>query len=420
MYLQSYDFNIIDRPGKDNVLADTLLTVYMEREASAEMTLVDPNEKKNIKGAYSAMTSNTRHNLYLAHTLHPVAEQSFFSTTPLKTFFVPQHLSIWNTEDVPIPDSPQDNENNNHPGPIAQELVQMAATLEQGIEAMQSGQASIQGEPIDPSEAMILIQAAQSQLAALASRIHSPSRHMESALCHNAITNCFGRILDAITKRESIALASSGYETALSSASSRPSPDDFERFLMSTEHRAKHWTACVWDECESHMEGKDCHYYSSGPCHIPAPCPLYLPSESCFIPPHHPKRRFEDRSAIPSTLTGHDGHPVFHTIINRSDGPVSNHISTDEDLPVPDASVNYDDPFPDQPSRALDACAFPLTLHLTGKWYHTLRKATATYLLFDIVSNNCNHPSWILIDGLLLNIGEDDSRDCPNVPYEAA
>ena len=32
MYLQSYDFNIIHRPGKDNVLADALSRVYEERE----------------------------------------------------------------------------------------------------------------------------------------------------------------------------------------------------------------------------------------------------------------------------------------------------------------------------------------------------------------------------------------------------
>ena len=88
---------------------------------------------------------------------------------------------MWNTEDVPIPDSPQHNENNNHPSPVEQESVQLAATHEQGIEAMQSGQASIQEEPIHPSETTILIQAAQSQLAALASRIHNPSSQMESS-----------------------------------------------------------------------------------------------------------------------------------------------------------------------------------------------------------------------------------------------
>ena len=112
----------------------------------------------------------------------------------------------------------------------------MATTLEQGIEAIQSGQAGIQGEPIDPSETTILIQPAQSQLAALALRIHSPSRHMKSSLRLNAITNCFGRIHDSITKLESIALASSGYDTAPSSPSSSPSPDELERFLMSTGH----------------------------------------------------------------------------------------------------------------------------------------------------------------------------------------
>ena len=111
-----------------------------------------------------------------------------------------QHVAMWNTKDVPIPDSPQDNQNDNHPGAIEQELGQKATTLEQRIEAMQSGQANIQGEPIDPSETTILIQAAKSQLAALVWRIHSPSRHMESSLRLNAITNCLGRIQDSIAK----------------------------------------------------------------------------------------------------------------------------------------------------------------------------------------------------------------------------
>ena len=282
MYLQSYDFDIIHRPGKNNVSADTLSRIYEEQEASTEMTLVDPTEKKNIKGPYSAMTNHTRHNLHLVRTIDHVTEQSFFSTTPINAFAVPQHLLIWNTKDVPIPDLPQSNEYNNNPGAIEQELVQMVATLEQGIEAMQSGQASIQGEPIYPSETTILIQAPQSQLAALASRIHRPSRYMESSLRLNAITNCFGRIHDSITKLESIALASSGYNTPPSSTCSSPSPDDLERFPMSTGHRAKYWTACVGDECESHMEGKDRHYYPSGPHHIPTPSPLYF--ASCLSP----------------------------------------------------------------------------------------------------------------------------------------
>ena len=359
MYLQSHDFNIIHIPGKDNVLADVLSRVYEKREASTEMTLVDPTVKKNLKGPYTAMTSNTRHNLRLAHTINPLNTRSFFSDTPLNPFSIPQHLSMWNSEDVPIPDPLQTGEDSHHPSPTEQELVQVATTLEQAIEAMQSGQASIQGEPIDPSETTIHIQAAQSQLADLASRIHSPSRHMELSLRVNAITNCFGRIHDSITKLESIALASSGYDTARSSQSSSPSPDELERFLISTGHKAKHWTACVWDECETHMEGKDRHDYPSGPRHIPASSPLY--SGSCFITRHHPQRRFEDRWVIPSTLTGDDGYPVFHTIINRSDGPTSDHISPDGDLPVPDGPVDYDDPFTDQPSRALDVRDIQLT-----------------------------------------------------------
>ena len=103
------------------------------------MTLVDPTEKKNIKGPYSAMTSNTRYNLRLAHTINLLIPQSFFSDTPLNPFSIPQHLLMWNTEDVPIPDSLQTDKNSHHSGPIEQDLVLMTTTLEQGIEAIQSG-----------------------------------------------------------------------------------------------------------------------------------------------------------------------------------------------------------------------------------------------------------------------------------------
>ena len=139
------------------------------------------------------------------------------------------------------------------------------------------------------------------------------------------------------------------------------------------------------------MEGKDRHYYPCEPSQMHTPCPFY--SALCFMTPHHRKRRFEERWAIPPTLNGDDGHPVFHTIINSSNGPTSNHISPDEDLPVPDAPVDYEDLFPDQPRTALDVCAFQLTQHLKGKWYHALRKATATDSLCDIVSKNSNHSS---------------------------
>ena len=390
MFLQSYNFDIIHRPGKDNILADALSRIYEEREASADMILVDPTEKKVLNGPSSAMTSNTRHNLQLAYTQDPTSEPSFYSTTPLNPFSVPRHLSMWNTEDVPIPDSPTTQENGNHPGPLAQGLEQMAATLEQGIDAMQSNKASPQGEPYDPTETTILIQAAQSQLAALASRLHGPAHHMERSIRFNAITNCFGRIHDSITKLESIALASSRYEPTSPSTTSTPPRDELDRFLMSTGHRAKHWSFCVWDECDVHMDEKDRHYYPSGPRDIPAPSPLY--STSCFITPHHPKRRQEDRWAIPPAFTDDNGYPVFHTIINRDKKQSSNHAAQ-EDLPVPDAPVDYDDLFNDGPSRALDVRAFQLSQHLKGKWYNSLRKATVSDPLFDIVSKNSNHPS---------------------------
>ena len=135
----------------------------------------------------------------------------------------------------------------------------MAETLEQGIEAMQCHKASTQGEPHNPSETMILIQATQSQLAVLVSRLHSPAHHMERNLRCNDITNCFRRIHDSITKLELIALASSGYETTPSSAPSISSREELDQFLISTKHRAKHRSFCVWGECDVHMDGKDRH-----------------------------------------------------------------------------------------------------------------------------------------------------------------
>ena len=118
MYRQSYDFVIIHGPGKDNVLTDTLSRIYEEQEASVKMILVNSTEKKNLKGPYSAMTSNTKNNLYLARILDPVAKQSLFSPTPLDPFSIPQQFSMWNTEDVLISDLPQTDENNNHPSSI--------------------------------------------------------------------------------------------------------------------------------------------------------------------------------------------------------------------------------------------------------------------------------------------------------------
>lgn len=166
------------------------------------------------------------------------------------------------------------------------------------------------------------------------------------------------------------------------------------------------------------MEGNNPHNYPSGPRHIPASSPFY--SASSFIIPHHPKHWFDDRWIISPTLIGGDGHPVFHTIINWTDWPASNHIASEDDLSVLDALVDYDDTLPDQISRTLDICTFQLSQYLNGYWYNPLRIATATDSLFDIVNTNPNHPSSISIKGLLLKRGEDYSRECPYVSYEAA
>jgi len=60
MFLQSYDFNIIHRPGKHNVLADALSRIYQEREASADMIVVGPTEKNATKGPYSLSQTVTK------------------------------------------------------------------------------------------------------------------------------------------------------------------------------------------------------------------------------------------------------------------------------------------------------------------------------------------------------------------------
>jgi len=135
---------------------------------------------------------------------------------------------MWNVEDVPIPDSPKGKETNHHPGAFEQGLHKMATTLEEGIDAMQSNKARTQGQPHDPTEITILIQAAQTQLAALPSRRHSPSNQMTQSLRLNAITNYFGRIHDSITKLESIARASSRYETTPSVTPSNTPRDELE------------------------------------------------------------------------------------------------------------------------------------------------------------------------------------------------
>jgi len=107
-------------------------------------------------------------------------------------------------------------------------------------------------------------------------------------------------------------------------------------------------------------------------------------------------------------------------VIDSGNLPVAYSTSGEEDLPTPDAPMDYSDPFPDEPTKALDVRAFQLTTYLKGKWYHSNRKATQSDPLFDIVSQNDKHSDWLLCDGILIKKGEDDNRDCPYVPYEAA
>jgi len=48
MILQSYDFDLIHRPDKDNALAEALSRIHEEREARAHMILIDPTEKQGL------------------------------------------------------------------------------------------------------------------------------------------------------------------------------------------------------------------------------------------------------------------------------------------------------------------------------------------------------------------------------------
>jgi len=84
----------------------------------------------------------------------------------------------------------------------------MATTFEKGIDVIRSYKSSTQGQPHEPTKTRILIQAAQTLLAALVSRIPSPLKQMKESLCLDTITNSFGRIHDSINTLESILLAS--------------------------------------------------------------------------------------------------------------------------------------------------------------------------------------------------------------------
>ena len=113
------------------------------------------------------------------------------------------------------------------------------------------------------------------------------------------------------------------------------------------------------------------------------------------------------------------GYSVFYTMIER---PKETAASIEDDgwgLPTPETPIDHDDPFLDQPSKALDLRAFQLANHMKGKWYDSIRKATANHPLLAVVKKAINHPDWLLHDEVLVRKGKDDSRDCPYVPYEA-
>src|SRR5207253_11139708 len=81
MFLQSYDFDIIHMPGKNNVLADALSRIYEETPASQEEILIDPTEKKTIKDPSSAMSKVTKHYLHLVKPYLADSSSSSFSAS---------------------------------------------------------------------------------------------------------------------------------------------------------------------------------------------------------------------------------------------------------------------------------------------------------------------------------------------------
>jgi len=84
------------------------------------------------------MTGSVKHNLHLAHTTDSNKESYFFSSIPLDPFSIPQHLSMWNIEDVPIPDSPKEKQIDYHQAHFEQRLHKIATTLEESMDAMWS------------------------------------------------------------------------------------------------------------------------------------------------------------------------------------------------------------------------------------------------------------------------------------------
>jgi len=102
LYLQSFDFNIIHMPGKDNILADALSRIYEERPADSDQVLVDPTEKESIRSTSTAMTNTTKHYLELTDTLDPTLHSTLlipFQANPT----APEYLSMWNSADGTTP-----------------------------------------------------------------------------------------------------------------------------------------------------------------------------------------------------------------------------------------------------------------------------------------------------------------------------
>ena len=70
--------------------------------------------------------------------------------------------------------SPQEKENNHQPGPFEQALHKMAITLEGGINAMQSKNASTKGQAHDPTE---MLQSSSLRVILAAGNRYSPNDH---------------------------------------------------------------------------------------------------------------------------------------------------------------------------------------------------------------------------------------------------
>ena len=402
MFLQSYEFDIIHRPGKDNHLADALSRICEEHPAEDDVILVDPTEKKSIKGPTSAMSSTTRHYLKLLDT-HLTLPSNFSSfcfasdqVPSVKILSIPEYLSMstttqdgsnYTTEKVK-----QEDSNNN--SVTQQRMEQATQALLQATQVLEECE-DIPGEDDDPTESPLtarsLIQAAHEQLKRLAARLESPNIPLEHPLRPEPINELFYQLQESITMLQDLVHQNSGKYRRNNQQSTTPGPsrdvNRLDAFLKSNRHRDTNWHGCFWNECTTHLEEKQqADHYPLGPRDIPRPPPLYSSALVTTLYPDAPSRP-GNLWALATDLTDEDGISIYQPLRVRNHVPDSQSYATGcvDTLPTPDAPLDYESPFFDPPSKSLDARAFQLNAHFKGRWYMAIMKETLDDPLYQVI-----------------------------------